>query len=142
MKRNSSDKDKKVVRNYAIEGNLAKKIKIEALEQDCTQSKLFENVILDQFEKIYAERKRKYDEEVKRREMEERKKFKVVSERRSRKRINYKRKQINTWIDVDLIKKWEEVKKVYGSNMTYYVETLIRNDLDKNFNEYKRLSNV
>lgn len=138
MKRNSSDK--KVVRNYTIEGSLAKKIKIEALEKDCTQSKLFENVILDQFERIYAKRKRQYDEEVKRREMEERKKFKVVKHRK--KRINYERRQIGVKIDVDLLSKWKEIKKVYGGNMTYYVETLIRNDLDKNFNDYKRLSNI
>ena len=140
MRKATTKTNDKVSRTFAIDGNLAKKIKIEAINTDISQSALFEDVMLKQFEKIYEERRRKYEEMKAVKRLENAKKFRVVSSRK--RRYDYERRQINVHVDVALLDKWSEIKKVYGSNMTYYIETLIRKDIDQNFNEYKRLAAI
>jgi len=130
--RKATKTNDKVNKTFAIDGNLAKKIKIEAINTDVTQSSLFEDVMLRQFEKIYEERKRKYEEMKKIKSN----RFKVVKTRR---RIDYERKQVAANVDVVLIKKWNDIKRIYGCNMSYYIETLIRNDIAQNYDCYKKI---
>lgn len=130
MRKATTKTNDKVSKTFAIDGNLAKKIKIEAINTDMTQSALFEDVMIKQFEKIYEERKRKYEE------MKKANRFRIV---RSRTRVDYERKHVSANVDVALLKKWDDIKRIYGCNMSYYIETLIRNDIASNYDCYKKL---
>ena len=49
-------------------------------------------------------------------------------------------RKINVAIPIELLDKWDEVKKALGGNQTAYIVNLIRKDLNENYASYKELA--
>lgn len=49
-------------------------------------------------------------------------------------------KNVNVAIPLTLMNKWDEIKSVHESNLTKYIEKLIKQDMDKNYEAYKTIS--
>ena len=52
------------------------------------------------------------------------------------------RKNINIAIKVELLDKYNEVKKALGCNLTAYIGKLMEKDMDANYENYKTLANL
>lgn len=50
-------------------------------------------------------------------------------------------KNINVAVPITLLDKWEEIKIVYGNNLTAYITKLIERDMDINYEQYKKITN-
>lgn len=50
-------------------------------------------------------------------------------------------KNINIAIPVSVLEQMEVAKTCYNNNITLYINTLIKNDLDANFDEYTTIAN-
>lgn len=48
-------------------------------------------------------------------------------------------KQINIRIPCSVLQEWDEIKPIFGNNITLYINKLITNDLEKNKSEYLEL---
>lgn len=49
-------------------------------------------------------------------------------------------RKINVAVPIELLDKWDEVKKALGGNQTAYIVNLIRKDLNENYESYKELA--
>ncbi len=49
-------------------------------------------------------------------------------------------RNINVAVPITLLDKWEEIKIVYGNNLTEYVTKLIEKDMDANYEHYKEIA--
>ncbi len=49
-------------------------------------------------------------------------------------------KNINVAVPITLLDKWDDVKIVYGSNLTEYITKLIEKDMNANYEHYKNIA--
>ncbi len=50
-------------------------------------------------------------------------------------------KNINVAVPITLLRKWEDIKIVHGSNLTEYITKLIEKDMNANYEHYKDIAN-
>lgn len=52
------------------------------------------------------------------------------------------RKNINIAVKVELLDKYDEVKKALGGNLTAYIGNLIEKDMNENYEKYKKIARL
>lgn len=52
------------------------------------------------------------------------------------------RKNINIAVKVELLDKYDEVKKALGGNLTAYIGNLIEKDMNENYEKYKEIARL
>ena len=50
-------------------------------------------------------------------------------------------RNINVAIPIELLDKWNEIKIIYGNNLTAYITKLIENDMSSKYEQYKNILN-
>ena len=56
--------------------------------------------------------------------------------------IEEPRKNINIAVKVELLDKYDEVKKALGGNLTAYIGNLIEKDMNENYGKYKEIAKL
>lgn len=51
-------------------------------------------------------------------------------------------RNVNVALPVDLLDRWDAIKAVHGSNLTAYITSLIKKDMDANFDKYINIINA